>query len=217
MKLILFSILILLANVAFSQNGPAVISTSFFPKNAVWSTIYIAKFDHITPIELHSINTDKSLHNELISSKAEEYNLIAYRKLNNYIQSVAGHELDSTLQFRHERDLNEDTNVRFIIYPETSKFDLVLNENLSKFYLYDRKENITYKPTSLNTLLMIRRKALFRYRRMNSDKVDQDEVDTYISSIMPKPKKPIPSGVKWAFGIILYGLFTWGIIVLQNL
>lgn len=218
---ILVILVILISGFGLKAQNQDSTSSSYIPKESHGKKLYIVKFDVLTPREvythLNSPGHSGYSGNERICDNAEIYNIVLYRKLNNLIDELLENELDNNLVVLHERDILEDSNARFLIYPVVDKFSFLEDNFMDAFYIYDRKTNISYQKTNMNTLLMLRREFYWEFKKQETDEYSQAEVDNFLLKLFPKPKSPIPNAVKITFGVICYAIFQVGIIALNNL
>lgn len=79
------------------------ISTDFMPKSIVGQTVYVTKFDALTPNDLNELIEKKPSRKSTIIENYNGYNLIFYRKLNIAITEMVEEYNDEKLVVMQDR------------------------------------------------------------------------------------------------------------------
>lgn len=211
------------------------IAVGFVPAGIVNNPIYFEKYEPIPVIEVSllvdSLRQTKQHGDTNFREKDEIYEHLAYfndylyRKINEEIEALTLENEKLQMRVVHKRDIEEGaTDVyRYVIrsnYNTVSRF--LEDEFENVFYIYDRKLNIRYQecPSAEQLIKFLELTEMHMSNKSFTNR-NQETLDAYLLRNQPKTseRKPVrlPTGFKIGLGVVAYGIFQWGIIVLSNL
>ena len=195
---------------------------SLIPNESIFDTIYVMINDEIPPIEANRLIAAAKREREA-KDKIDFYNILLYRKLNNFITLLVEENNDSRFILMRERDIAEsNTNkVRFVLRTDFSSKNFVNNETQFAFYMEDRLLYKKYQSTYVLEELFNKYKLcrnVFKPSDENFPTQSQVNKFAYLKDEKEKKQRGEMSQTgAWVLGGVIYAVVVVGINFIANL